>query len=71
MKPGYICLDVDLTSKMKKLSQDNAVRCMSDVSYLRTRNRWTQELEDELIELHLQGTPPNIYEFGVTKTKHR
>lgn len=38
--------------------------CAEDVWYLRTRSRWSQELEDKLIELHKAGTPPNIMGFG-------
>ena len=38
--------------------------CACDVWYLRTRSRWTQELEDELIRLHKQGYRPNMCEFG-------
>jgi len=41
-----------------------SLKCASDVWYLRTRARHTQELESELIRLHKEGTPPNIYEFG-------
>ena len=42
---------------------DVSVACASDVWYLRTRSRHTQELEDRLIELHRAGTPPNVMEF--------
>ena len=38
--------------------------CASDVYYLRTRSRWTPELEAELIRLHAARTPPNMCEFG-------
>lgn len=38
--------------------------CAQDVAYLRTRSRHTQELEEQLIELHKSGNPPNIFEFG-------
>jgi len=38
--------------------------CASNVRYLRSRSRWTQELEDELIRLHKEGNPPNMNEFG-------
>ena len=38
--------------------------CAMDVFYLRSRSRWTQELEDQLIALHRAGNPPNIMEFG-------
>ena len=38
--------------------------CASDVLYLRTRSRWSHELEEELIRLHKEGTPPNIFDFG-------
>lgn len=41
-----------------------SVGCATDVWYLRQRSRHTQELEDELIRLHNDGTPPNICEFG-------
>lgn len=37
--------------------------CAADVWYLRTRSRWTHELEAELIRLHRAGTPPNVCEF--------
>lgn len=40
--------------------------CASDVVYLRSRSRWSQILEEELIALHELGTPPNIFEFGCT-----
>lgn len=38
--------------------------CAMDVFYLRTRSRHTPELEQHLIELHAQGTPPNMCDFG-------
>ena len=41
--------------------------CVTDMVYLRTRQRWTPELEAELIRLHQAGTPPNMMEFGVTE----
>jgi hypothetical protein len=40
------------------------VDCMLDVLYLRSRSRWTQELEDNLIVLHQSGHRPNMCEFG-------
>lgn len=42
--------------------------CAQNIWYLRTRSRWSQELEDKLIELHKAGTPPNIMEFGCGNT---
>ena len=57
-------------AEMVKQIEDIAVeldvssKCAQDVRYLRTRNRWSEELEQHLIELHNQGYPPNIYEFG-------
>lgn len=44
-----------------------SIACAADVEYLRTRNRHTPELEQELIELHRKGTPPNIFSFGCTE----
>lgn len=44
-----------------------SIACAADVEYLRTRNRHTPELEQELIELHKKGTPPNIFSFGCTE----
>ena len=41
--------------------------CVLDVEYLRTRNRWTQELQFELIALHKAGKVPNMNEFGCTR----
>ena len=45
----------------KELDVDES--CAADVWYLRTRSRWTHELEAELIRLHRAGTPPNVCEF--------
>lgn len=45
----------------KELDVDES--CAADVWYLRTRSRWTRELEAELIRLHRAGTPPNVCEF--------
>ena len=41
-----------------------SVACAMDVWYLRTRSRHTPELEKKLIQLHKDGTPPNICEFA-------
>lgn len=41
-----------------------SIACANDVYYLRTRSRHNEELERELIQLHSEGRPPNIYEFG-------
>jgi len=46
-------------------------KCASDVLYLRTRFRHTPELEAELIRLHKEGIPVNVYEFGVTEQTQR
>lgn len=41
-----------------------SVKCAEDVNYLRSRSRHTEELEAELIRLHKEGNPPNVFEFG-------
>jgi len=46
---------------------DVSEKCASDVIYLRSRFRHTPELEAELIRLHKEGIPVNVYEFGVTE----
>ena len=38
-----------------------------DVLYLRSRNRWSSELENELVRYIKEGIPYNLMEFGVTK----
>jgi len=38
--------------------------CAGDIMYLHKCTRWTQELENKLIELHNAGTPPNILDFS-------
>lgn len=45
--------------------------CLRDISYLRSRHRHTPELEAELIRLHQAGTPPDVFEFGVTEETQR
>lgn len=47
-------------AKELEISED----CAHDVYYLRTRSRWTQELENKLIDLHSKGIHPNMNEFG-------
>lgn len=37
--------------------------CAMNVWYLRQRSRWTQDLENRLIELDKQGIQPNMNEF--------
>lgn len=46
-------------AKKLEISEDAA----SDVVYLRTRSRWSEETEKELIRLHKAGNPPNIMEW--------
>jgi len=40
---------------------DVSYGCACDVYYLRSRSRWTQELEDGLIESHKNGEVIDIY----------
>ncbi len=41
-------------------------QCAYDVAYLRTRHRWSEELEKDLIKAHADGVEVNICDFGVT-----
>lgn len=43
--------------------QEISEECASDVVYLRSRSRWSEAMECELIRLHLAGTPPNVCEW--------
>lgn len=56
----------ELESYLQSLAEELGVSsaCAGDVWYLRQRSRWSQELENELIRLYNEGTPPNICEFG-------
>ncbi len=45
--------------------------CAMDIAYLRSRFRHTPDLENELIDLHRNGTPPNMSDFGVTPETQR
>lgn len=45
--------------------------CANDIFYFRSRSRWSQELENELIDLHQKGERPNMNEFGVTRETQR
>ena len=58
----YNALQEHLNSLAEELQC--SVVCAGDVWYLRSRSRWSQELENELIRLYNAGTPPNICEFG-------
>jgi hypothetical protein len=55
----------EMEEYLKSLAEELgcSVDCAADVWYLRQRSRWTQELENELIRLYNEGTPPNICEF--------
>lgn len=44
-----------------------SLTCAYDILYLRTRSRWTQKLENELIQANKNGEFVNMNEFGVTK----
>lgn len=47
-------------SKKLGISED----CALDIQYLRTRSRWTQEAEDELVRMDKAGEErPNIYDW--------
>ena len=50
---------IEDTAKKLNISES----CAMDVVYLRTRARWTQKLEDELIRLHKEGNPPNVFDW--------
>jgi hypothetical protein len=51
--------------EVEKFAAENNVtwKCASDVMYLRTRSRWTQELEDRLMQLYKDGKEVNIFEW--------
>lgn len=57
-------MDPDIDVIMTELNVSE--KCAADILYLRSRNRWTQQLENQLIDLHRARTPPNMMEFGVT-----
>lgn len=58
----YDSMNKEIEELARELDVSEA--CAQDVWYLRTRSRHTQELEEELIQLHRDGNPPNIMEFG-------
>lgn len=60
-------LSKDKFYELNVIEPSLALACIADVKYLRTRNRHTPELEQQLIALHKAGTPPNMCEFGCTK----
>ena len=55
-----LCDEIENISKELNISY----ACARDVVYLRTRSRHTQEMEERLIQLHREGTPPNVNEFS-------
>lgn len=63
------CDDYEYDDGSEELSKQLGVskKCASDVLYLRGRNRWSQELEDQLIADHRAGKTIRIMEYGVTK----
>lgn len=55
-----------LNQEAEKISKELEVSesCGMDILYLRGRSRWTQQLEDKLIQLYKEGNPPNMCEFS-------
>ena len=54
--------DKAIKAEAKKLGVSEA--CMCDIVYLRTRSRWCQASEDELIRMDKAGEKlPNIFEW--------
>ena len=63
-----------LQEETKQISESLGVSmgCASDIQYLRTRSRWSQELENNLIDMDKKGLPlPNICDYGVTEETQR
>ncbi|MCK9234740.1 MAG: hypothetical protein M0P09_00330 [Acholeplasmataceae bacterium] len=54
---------------VEKLAKEFGISSLqaTKVNYLRTRSRWTPELEKELIERLKEGEDINILDFGVTE----
>jgi len=52
--------DIDALATSLGVSRE----CAQDVTYLRTRHRHTEALEEELIALHRVGIRPCMSEFG-------
>lgn len=63
----YIPVKFQNLNSRNDIPPDMLTAVVADVEYLRTRNRWTHDLENTLIELHKSGTPPNMMSFGSTK----
>ncbi len=55
---GY---DAEIRTIAKELHV--SMSCASDVWYLRTRSRWSSELELRLIQEHVEGKKINIFEW--------
>ena len=53
------------TAYINNLAKDLniSISCASDVWYLRTRSRWSEENEQELIRLHSINQAPNIFDW--------
>ena len=56
----------EMEDHINKIAEELGVSngCAADVVYLRTRSRWTQELENEVIRRSKEGIPTNVCEFG-------
>ena len=69
METFVICLDQSVRlyqENISKIQQDLGVSvvCAYSIGYLRSRSRWYQALEEELVRRYKAGEPqPNIYEW--------
>lgn len=65
LNQAFSDLQDEINHYIKELVQELGVSelCAGLVYYFRTRSRWTQEKEDELIKLYKEGNLPNINEF--------
>jgi hypothetical protein len=60
-------LNTGLMEECKTISKEFGVSevCALNIQYLRTRSRWTQELEDELIRVDIEEKrQPNICDWS-------
>lgn len=54
---------IDEINKILMANPGMSEACASDVSYLRTRSRWSKELEQRLIREHAEGKKINICDW--------
>lgn len=64
---GPYLQDDSIEGDLERIIQEKQVSRLAawDIWYFRTRSRWSAELEQQIIDGHRQGNPPDVHTLGL------